>query len=103
MTGTEVFLMILGWIVCIVCFLVVYRLIIRDDPKNGKKLFLMTALSQLYEMSGWVGFLAIVLCFVFPDNVGPRQISIIVIALLIHFGLMFVDGVRDFDKKNRLP
>jgi len=103
MTGTEVFLTTLCPLFCIMAFLAVCRLIIRDDPKNGKRLILMAILSLLYKVSGIIGIGFVVLCFIFPDRAGTLQISTAVIALLIHFGLFFVDGVKDFDKKhNRL-
>lgn len=100
MTGTEILLMSVCFLICIVGLTVVIRMMIRDDPKNWKKELMMTALSELYRISGWAGFLSVAFCFIFPEKVGLRQISMTVIPLLIHFGLMFVDGVKDFDKRN---
>lgn len=103
MTNMEVFLTILLFLLCVALSIGLCYWAYRDDPKNWKKELGMTALSELYKISGWVGFLSIVLFFVFPDNVGTRQIVGTVIAFLIHFGLRFVDGVKDFDKKQKLP
>ncbi len=101
MTNMEVFLNILLSLLCVALFFGLCYMAYRDNPKNWKKELGMMALSEIYRISGWVGFLSVALCFALPDNVGTMQIVGTVIAFLIHFGLRFVDGVKDFDKKSQ--
>lgn len=93
MTGEEYFIILCSIILSMGLLAILY-LFLRDMPKERRKPFLMICLSSLYRVSGMVGLGIIFLCFVFPERAGTLQISVAVIALIIHFALMFVDGIK---------
>lgn len=92
MSGEGYFIILCSLILVMEIFAICYLL--RDKTREGKKHFLMALLSSLYRISGMVGMGIIFLCFVFPEKAGILQITVAVIALIIHFALMFVDGIE---------
>ena len=61
MTNMEVFLDILLFLLCVALFIGLCYMAYHDNPKNWKKELGMIALSEIYRISGWVGFLSVAL------------------------------------------
>lgn len=93
MSGEEFFVILCSLILSVGLLAILY-LLLRDMPKERRKPFFMLFLSSMYRVSGMLGIGAFILCFIFPERAGALQISVAVIALLIHFALMFVDGIE---------